>query len=66
MVKPLNLRKLRAEMEMKELDLKTVARRARVPYTTTSEILNNRRNDPLRLSRISAAISSFPMPEVHA
>ena len=63
MAKPLQLRKLKAQMALKELDLETVARRAKVVYCTASEVLNGRRIDPLRLSKLSAVIEKAPMPE---
>lgn len=62
MAKPLKLRKLKAEMELKELDLATVAKRARVPYATASQVLNGRLRDPLRLQKLSTVIERAPTP----
>ncbi len=63
MTPPLKLRRLQAEMKLKNLDLKTVAKRARVHYVAASKILNGRSVDPLRLSKLSTVINSAPMPE---
>ncbi len=60
---PFALRKLKAEMVMKGLDLGTVSRRAGIPYTTASEILSGARVDPKRLSKLSLAIHRAPDPE---
>lgn len=59
---PLKLRKLKADMVMKDLTLRALARKARVPYTTASLILNGYRIDPQNLSRLVAAIERAPYP----
>lgn len=67
MAKPYPLRKAKADMALKELDLGTVAKLAKVPYVTASEILNGYRNDPKRLTRLLEVIAKAPTPEeVHA
>jgi predicted transcriptional regulator len=50
-------------MELKELSLAKVAKRARIPYTTASELLTGTRVDQQRLNKLSAAIKSAPMPQ---
>lgn len=49
-------------MVLAELDLATVARRAKVPYSTASELLNGRRIDAEKLHRLSAVIMQAPLP----
>jgi hypothetical protein len=61
-MKPLHLRKLKADMALKDLTLTQVAKAAGVPLSMASEILNGIRNDPLRLNRLSAEIQRAPMP----
>jgi hypothetical protein len=63
MTPPLNLRKLKAAMALKHLDLRWVASRAKVPYTSASEILTGRRVCPPALHRLSTVIESARMPE---
>lgn len=48
--------RLKADMALRGLSLHQVARAAGVPYTRASEILNGRRVDPIRLSKLSAVI----------
>lgn len=50
-------------MEMKELDLLYVSKAAKIPYTSTSELLNGKRVDPVRLAKIAKAIRKAPSPE---
>lgn len=52
-------RNVKADMVRKGLDLKTVAAKAKIPYTMASEILNGVRNDADRLRRLSAAIEKL-------
>lgn len=47
-------------MVLKDLTVAQVAKRARVPYNTTSGILTGRIIQPLYLQRIIAAIRSAP------
>ncbi len=58
---PLHLRELRAEMAMKGLSVKEVAERTRhprIPYSTTSQVLNGRLISPERLKEIKRVIHS--------
>lgn len=49
-------------MKLKALDLRTVARRARVRYVAASQLLNGRMIDPYRLRKLSDVIHNAPMP----
>ena len=60
---PAPLRKLKAEMVLKDLSLGDVARKARIPYTSASAILNGKRVDPKSLKRLERVITTSPMPE---
>ncbi len=55
-IAPLGIRKLRAEMEIKNLSLGDVSKASRIPYPTVSGILNGRLISPDRLERIEDAI----------
>jgi hypothetical protein len=59
---PLPLRKLRAEMVMKDLDLKDVSDLSGVGYTQCSQILKGRLIHPEWLGKIREAIKDAPMP----
>jgi lambda repressor-like predicted transcriptional regulator len=61
--KPLRLRTLKAAMAMKGIDLKTLARIARVSYPTASQVLNGHWISPVNLSKLERAVASFPMPK---
>lgn len=64
---PLSLRRLKADMVLKHLSLSAVARSAKINPSVASDILNGRRNDPQRLSKLRSVISLAKMPEeVHA
>ena len=65
--KPLRLRQAKAMMELKELSLIEVAKRAGVSYTTAAQILNGHWISALNLSRLLKVIEDAQMPaEVHA
>lgn len=61
-VPPLNLRKLKANMVLKNLTLREVAAMANVPYVTASDIINGRRIHSSYLGRIARVISNARMP----
>jgi predicted transcriptional regulator len=61
-VKPVPLRKLKAQMVMKDLSLRDVSRLANVPYGTTGNILNGLWVHPEYLRRIKKAIEEAPTP----
>lgn len=64
---PLPLRELKAQMALKDLSLKEVAKKAKVHYPTASLILSGRLQDTQRLSALRKAIERAPMPtEAHA
>jgi hypothetical protein len=63
MAKPLRLRRLKADMALKELSTRAIARGTRIPYATVSQLLNGHRIDPQRLSKISSYIDRAPMPK---
>lgn len=63
MPKPLFLRQLKAEMALKDLTLRSVAKKAGVTYSTASELLNGTRIDPERLNKLSTTINRAPMPQ---
>ena len=58
--RPVPLRDLRAKMILRDLTVADVAKAARVPYNTTSGILNGRIIQPSYLQRIIKAIESAP------
>ncbi len=60
---PLPLRKLRAEMVMKDLTLEDVSRLSEVGYTQCSQILKGRLIHPGWLEKIREAIKKAPMPK---
>ena len=62
MTPPLEIRKLRAEMEMKFLSLTFVARKAKIHISKASEVLRGRRNDTTALTKLSKVIHEAPMP----
>lgn len=57
---------LKAELVLRGLTLRQVAKRAGVPYTRASEILNGHRIDTERLSKLKTQIERFPRPESFA
>lgn len=57
---PLEIRKLRAEMEMKFLSLTAVAKKARIKLYRASEVLLGKRNDPVTLAKLAKAIHNAP------
>jgi predicted transcriptional regulator len=57
------LRKLKADMIMKDLSLKDVSTLANVPYVTTGQILNGHWTHPEYLKRIKKAIREAPTPQ---
>jgi len=59
---PLPLRELKAKMILKDLSLKSVAKRAKVHYPTASLILSGRLRDTKRLSALRRVIEAAPMP----
>lgn len=62
MTAPLALRKLKAQMVLKDLPLRDVATKAGVGYTRASELLNGQRVDPKDLERLRQVIKAAPMP----
>jgi hypothetical protein len=62
MPKPLPLRKLRAEMELKELSLTTVAKRARLNLSVACDLLNGKRVDEARLAKLRKVITEAHVP----
>jgi len=63
-IPPLSLRRLRADMELKDLSLADVARLSGIPYTVLSALLNGRIVNPKHLARARAAIHLAAMPAV--
>jgi predicted transcriptional regulator len=61
-VPPLTLRRLKADMALKNLTLREVAALASVPYVTASNIINGRQIHATYLGRIARAISNARMP----
>lgn len=59
---PRHIRQLRAEMALKDLSLRLVARDAGVNYGTASSVLSGRRVHPEELKRLSRAIRTAPVP----
>lgn len=62
MIDSARLRKLKAEMVLKELSLRDVSQRSGVPYGTCSQILNGRLIHPSYFKRIRAAILNARSP----
>lgn len=60
---PLPLRKLRAEMVLKDLSLEDVSERSGVGYTQCSQILKGRLIHPAWLEKIRETITTAPMPK---
>lgn len=60
---PLSIRKLRATMELKGLNLQDVSTLSGVPYNTCCQILKGRLINPERLAKITSAIKEAEMPE---
>lgn len=58
---PLRCRRLRAEMILKNLSLKHVARRARIHYSTASSVLNGKLVNEDQLKRLAEVVASEPM-----
>jgi cyanate lyase len=63
MTPPLELRRLRAKMALKDLQFKDVADLSGVNPTYCSLILAGRRVDPENLAKIKKAIRNAPMPQ---
>jgi hypothetical protein len=63
MAKPLHLRKLRAEMVLKELTITALAKRTKLHVSMVSELLSGARHHPHRLSMLQKAIERAPQPE---
>jgi hypothetical protein len=57
------MRKLKAQMVLKDLSLKDVSRRSGVPYQQCSEILNGTRVHAGKARLIRGAIESAPTPK---
>jgi len=62
MTPPLEIRKLRAEMEMKFISLTFVAKKTKLHISKASEILRGKRNDSEALGKIAKVIHEAPMP----
>lgn len=60
---PTPLRKLKAQMALKDLSLKDVSRRSGVPYQQCSEILNGTRVHSAKAALIKRSIESAPTPK---
>lgn len=56
------LRKLKAEMVMKDISLRKLSELSTVPYNTCSQILNGMHIHPEYLRRIRKAIHNAPPP----
>lgn len=61
---PVPHRILKAKMAAKGLTVKALARKARMPETTVSQILSGHWIQPERLTRLSALIESHPGPRI--
>jgi len=64
--RPLEIRKLRADMALKNLSLTDVHRRSGVGYAQCSQVLNGHLRHASYLARIRQAIKSAPQPEAGA
>lgn len=62
-IPPLRVRKIKAEMELKAVDLWSLADAAGVEYTRASKILNGRMNDEDALKKLTDALANIPMPK---
>jgi len=62
-IAPLAIRKLRAEMELKNLSLRAVAEAAEVNYSIASQVLSGRLIHPRALAKIRAVIKATRSPE---
>ena len=62
-LKPLRVRRAKADMQMKQLSLRQVAKLAGMNYSTVSQVLNGRLNSPARLAKIERVIERCAMPE---
>lgn len=60
---PVPLRKLKAQMVLRDLSVRDVSTLSGVPYATTSQILNGKLVQPEFLQRIKRAIHSAPLPQ---
>lgn len=63
MSKPLHLRRIKADMAIRDVSLTALSKKARINLSVASDLLNGRRIDPARLERLSAALRKFPTPE---
>jgi hypothetical protein len=62
-VASLKIRRLRADIELKDLPRQWVADQAGLGFPTLSSLLSGRRNDNEQLSQIEAVIAAAPTPE---
>jgi len=58
---PIRCRRLRAEMILKNLSLKHVARRARIHYSTASSVLNGKLVNEQHLKSLADVVAAAPM-----
>ena len=62
-IAPLAVRRIRAEIEMKDLPSAWVAKRARIAKSTTSSVLSGRMVNAKHLAMIAEVVSNAPLPE---
>lgn len=62
-VAPLPVRRIRANIELKDLRLDWIAEKATVPYQMASALLTGRRVDPALLTLVERAVNAAPSPE---
>lgn len=63
MAKPFHLRQLKAELALKELKLKDVAKKAGLNLSVACDLLNGKRVDEKRLSKLRSVISRASVPQ---
>lgn len=54
---------MKADMALKEVTLRALSKRAKLPYSSASMILGGHTVDEARLQRLRIALESFPMPK---
>jgi hypothetical protein len=61
---PEHIRKLRSEMELKDLSLREVSELSGVGYSVASAVLTGRLFHPTALEKIGRAIKDAPIPQL--
>lgn len=61
---PMELRKLRAAMQLKDLSMRDISAETRIPYTTVSGVLCGRLINPQYLQRIQDMIETAPVHDL--